>query len=194
MTTKTISYAHRNSLFHKQRQYRILHDGLAWQDDDQSVVLPYCDIQSVELQFAPSRVQGNRYLMTLNAKKLGKVQITNTTYRGIGHFEELNETYVPFVQALHQKIADKNSDVVFKQGSSWAGYIFSILVVLFLILVVISAGWFFTMFGMIWVAFIKLVILAYYLPRLWRYIKRNKPAEYDPLALPQNVLPELAGA
>jgi len=174
------------------RTYRIGEDALHWQDDDKpEVSLPYADIKSVEAQFAPSRVQANRYLLRLHSKHHGKVDITNTTYKGIGDFEELNETYVPFVRELHRKIAKVNPAAQFKQGSSWAGYIFSIFVTIALVLVIIGAGMFFLAVGMLWIAAIKLVILLFFFPRLMCYVKRNKPGNYDSCNLPVKILPEL---
>jgi len=193
MSNEQLSYSHRNSLIHENRTYRIGDDALYWQDDDKPEErLLYSDINSVEAQFAPSRVQSNRYLMRLRTRSKGKIDITNTTYKGIGDFEELNESYVPFVQELHRKIAEVNPAAAFKQGSSWAGYIFAILVTIVLVLVIIGAGMFFLTAGMVWVAAIKLAILIFFFPRLLRYVKRNKPGTYDPFNLPADILPDVA--
>jgi hypothetical protein len=45
------------------------------------------------------------------------------------------------------------------------------------------------MFGLVWIAAVKLAILLYFIPTLIRYIRRAKPATYDPLAVPAEVLP-----
>ncbi|NWF35887.1 hypothetical protein [Mariprofundus sp. KV] len=193
MNTKGYVYTHRNSLIHENRTYRIGDDALSWQDDNKSGErLLYSDIHSVEAQFAPSRVQSNRYLMRLRTRNNGKIDITNTTYKGIGDFEELNESYVPFVSELHRKIAEMNPAAAFKQGSSWAGYLVAIVVTIALVLVIIGAGVFFLTAGMVWVAAIKLAILIFFFPRLLRYVKRNKPGSYDPLKLPADILPDVA--
>jgi len=192
MNQSELTYGHRNSLLTKMRTYRMSEDALYWQDDDKpEISLPYAEITSVEAQFAPSRVQENRYLLRLHSNRHEKVDITNTSYKGIGHFEERNESFVPFVRMLHQKIATSNASVVFKKGSSWAGYVFAIVVAFALIAVLVGAGLFFLMAGVIWIAAIKLAILIFLFPRLLRYIKRNKPAEYNPLDLPDNILPAL---
>lgn len=192
MNTKGFVYSHRNSLIHKCRTYRIEDDALCWQDDDKlEERLSYSDIQSVEARFAPSRVQSNRYLARLKTRNNAKIDITNTTYKGIGDFEELNDSYVPFVIALHHKIAEMHPAIVFKQGSSWAGYIFAIGVTIALVVVIIGAGMFFLTTGMIWVAAIKLAILIFFFPRLLRYVKRNKPGNYDPFNLPADILPKM---
>jgi len=184
------TYAHRNSLLSQLRSYRIEDDALYWQDDHQPEVrLAYADINSVEAQFSPTRVQANRYLLRLKTRSKGNVDITNTSYKGIGDFEELNETYVPFVIELHKKSAAKNPAISFKKGSSWAGYIFAIVVAVALIALIAGAGVFFLVSGMIWIAAIKLAILIFLFPRLIRYIKRNKPASYNPLMLPDHALP-----
>jgi hypothetical protein len=44
---------------------------------------------------------------------------------------------------------------------------------------------------LIWIAVIKLAVIIFFVPILVRYMKRAKPADYDPLALPSDVLPAL---
>ena len=100
---------------------------------------------------------------------------------------------MPFVHELNRRIAEVNPAAAFKQGSSWAGYIFAILVTIVLVLVIIGAGMFFLTAGMVWVAAIKLAILIFFFPRLLRYVKRNKPGTYDPFNLPADILPDVAG-
>jgi len=188
---KTLAtYSHRHSLMSKNRTYDIGSHALSWQDDNESEVsLNYNDIQEVEAQFAPSRVQSNRYMLRLISKQKGKIDITNTTYKGIGDFEELNQTFIPFVTELHKKIAAENSDVQFIKGGSKAGYVFSIFMVVILFVVIIAGFLFFLMAGVIWIAAIKIIFLIFFFPRLIRYIKRNKPGNYDPLNLPADILP-----
>lgn len=187
---QAVIYSHRNSLIHKNRTYLVGNSQLFWQDDNKpEISLPYVDIQSVEAVFSPTRVQGNRFLLRLKTKSKGEVDITNTTYKGIGHFEELNQTYVPFVRELNRKIAGSNPRVQFKKGRSWAGYVFSIFMAIILFVVIIIAFLFFLTAGVLWLAAIKLAILIFFFPRLLRYIKRNKPASYDPLNLPTDILP-----
>ena len=184
------TYTHRHSLISKNRTYYIGSHALSWRDDSESEIsLDYNDIQKVEAQFAPSRVQSNRYLLRLISKQKRKTDITNTTYKGIGDFEELNQTYIPFVTQLHRIITEKNPNTLFTKGSSKAGYIFSIFMLIILFVISVVAFLFFLISGVIWVAAIKLMIIILLLPRLIRYIKRNKPGSYDPLNLPADILP-----
>jgi hypothetical protein len=46
-----------------------------------------------------------------------------------------------------------------------------------------------TTIGLIWIAAIKLAVVIFFVPTLVRYIRRAKPATYDPLNLPADVLP-----
>jgi hypothetical protein len=46
-----------------------------------------------------------------------------------------------------------------------------------------------TAIGFVWIAAIKLAILLFFIPTLIRYIRRAKPAAYDPLAIPDDALP-----
>lgn len=189
---QSMKYSHRNSLIHKNRTYRITDFALLWKDDDlDEVSLPFEDIVSVEGKFSPTRVQGNRYVLRLITRHMGKIDITNTTYKGIGNFEELNNEYVAFVSALNKQISESNPSAKFIKGSSWVGYIFAIFMGFILLAVIVAALVFFLTAGIIWIAAIKLGILVFFFPRLFRYIKHNKPGVYDPLNIPSDVLPSI---
>ena len=185
-----LTYSHRSSLLHKNRTYYTGDDQLFWQDDDnQQVSLPYEDILSVEAMFVPTRVQSNRYLFRLKSISKGDVEITNTSYKGLGDFEELDNTFVPFVTKLHAKMIKKNSTITFQKGSSWPVYVFAIFIGIILFVLIIAAFLFFLTSGVYLVAAVKLGILIFFFPRLIRYIKLNKPSSYDPLNLPTDILP-----
>lgn len=188
---KMLSYCHRHSFLTKKRTYQLGNRALIWQDEDgPEMAMPYDDIMSVEGQYSPSRVQSNRYLLSIKSRKKERVDITNTTYKGYGDFQENNDSYVPFIRELHRKIMAQNPDVIFKKGISQVGYYLSILTAALLLIVVIVAGYFFFIHGYITVVIFKVVFIIYYFPSLMRYIQKNKPGIYDPIALPSEIIPE----
>ncbi|WP_321395962.1 hypothetical protein [Emcibacter sp.] len=146
---------------------------------------------SVEGQFQPSRVQSNRYRLRIKSRKNDRIDITNTSYIGIGDFKENNETYISFVKELHQKMMTQNPNIIFKSGISPAGYYLSILMAVLLLIVLVAAGYFFFSQGMIAVVFIKAVFIIFYYPSLIRYIQKNKPGFYDPIVLTPDIIPEI---
>ena len=187
-----VIYSHRKSATDFKRTYTVEEDNLSWKDEvGRCGQLFFSDIVNVEGQFSPSRFQSNRYIVRIECKDSNTLAITNTNYISFGDFEDRSNTYVPLIRMLHEKILRHNPGVNFLKGTSWGGYIFANMMVIFTIVIVAVAGAFFVLFGLFWVTLIKLVLLIYYFPSLIRYVKRNKPGEYDPLNLPNDILPSI---
>jgi hypothetical protein len=181
------------SLVTKVRHYQIGDEALIWQDDDKAPVhMPYGEITSVTCLFAPTRTQPNRFLLRLQTRSRRRIDITNSHYKSFGNFEEKNDSFVAFATELHKKITARNPGTLFHRGSSMAGYIFSIAMAVILFVIVVGAGLFFLMAGVIWIVALKIGLLIFYTPRLLRYIRRNKPSSYNPLDLPKDILPQAA--
>lgn len=190
--TDEITYTHRLSALTKLREYRLTNDALIYKDENSSpVTIPYGIFSKVTAEFAPSRVQPNRYFLHLYGSNNGKIDITNTHFAGIGDLEDRSKAYVPFAIALHNKILVNNPAINFEKATTWGGYFFSIIIVLFLLCIVAVAGFLFVVSGLFWVTLIKLALIVYYFPSLIRYVKRNKPGKYDPLNLNQEILPSV---
>ena len=187
-----VEYSHRHSFLTNIRTYKLGKKALFWQEGEGvEQYLPYGDIISVEGLFNPSRVQGNRYLLRLKTRSLGNIDITNTSYKSYGEFEEHNQTYLPFVESLHKKINEESPATRFIKGISQAGYVASIITAILLLIVLLVAGYFFLTNGLITVVIIKTIFIIIYYPSLIRYIKSNKPGVYDPLKLPHEIFPHI---
>lgn len=185
-----VTYSHRKSAVDFNQTYTVEEDSLSWQcEAGKFGRLCYDTITSVEGKFSPTRFQPNRYSLRIKSYDNNALEITNTSYISFGNFEDRSNSYVPFVRTLHEKILRHNPGVNFQKGTSWGGYIFTIIVVTFIVTVIAVAGIFFVLFGLFWVTLIKLALLIYYFPSLLRYVKRNKPGEYDPINLPDDIIP-----
>ena len=120
-------------------------------------------------------------------------ELFNMDYLGFADFAEHNAEYVAFLTELHRRLAargksgrlppgqqrrrlhrQRRADRLHLRGdralrslscSQWGGP---------------------------WVAVAKLAIVLFFVPLLVRYIRRAKPAIYDPLALPPDALPQPA--
>lgn len=49
-------------------------------------------------------------------------------------------------------------------------------------------------FGLVWIAVVKLVIILFFIPTLIRFMRRSKPASYDPLSPSKDAMPEVLTA
>ena len=185
----SVSYSSRVSIGKDERVYEFTDEALVWQDGDSPKKgLPFSKLISVNCSYEPNRVQANRYVIKLSTAKSSHI-IASTSYVSLGNFEDRGESFRSFVMDLHRKIVEVNPAVVFKQGSSQAGYIFSIFVTVGLICLFGGLALVTLLMGLIPIAILKGAILLFMFPRLIRYVKKNKPGNYDPLNIPEDVLP-----
>lgn len=186
------SYTQRLHAFVPSRTYTVADDALLWQDGKGgSGWLAYADLAEVRLSYAPTRVQKNRYFMTLSTGQGTPIQISNEDYRGLADFQDRSLSYRIFADELHRAIAAANPNVRFHSGSSDVQHMLHWVLTLFIVLVLATAALVFVAMGLYWLIFIKLAIIAYYLPTLRRYMRVNKPDSYDPQALPEVTLPPM---
>ncbi len=188
-------YRLRANAFVKPRTYRLTEDALAWEEDDgKSGGVPYDDIAEVRLAFAPTRIATNRYRARILFRKGGMAELFNTDYLGFADFAEHNAEYVAFLTELHRRLVEHGSNVTFRQGNSIAGYVLNVAFTVFVFVMIALAFVLLFSWGGPWVAIVKLAIVLFFVPLLVRYIRRARPATYDPLALPSAVLPQAAAA
>ena len=187
------TYRLRASAFVKPRTYRLTEDALAWEEDGQKPDgVPYGEISEVRLAFAPTRVATNRYRAQIIFRQGGMAELFNMDYRGFADFAEHNAEYVAFLTELHRRLAERGKAVVFRQGNSVGAYIGNVALTVFIFMAIAVAFVMLFSWGGPWVAVAKLAIVLFFVPVLIRYIRRAKPATYDPLALPADALPQPA--
>jgi hypothetical protein len=182
-----ITYHARHDVLEPACTFRLTVTGLSIDAGGPVQVLPYSEISRVGLRFFPTRVQTNRFECLIDARSR-TLKIGNEFYRGIASFDDRSAEYRIFVTELCRRLAAAQPDTEFFAGrAAWAlalEYGFLLLMALFL-------GWILWLTGgtfrfLIWV---KLAIVAFFLPTLVRYVKRNRPVRFDPRAIPEDVLP-----
>ncbi|MGE0846552.1 MAG: hypothetical protein AB7L41_09790 [Flavobacteriaceae bacterium] len=184
------SYTQRMNALVKERTYSLTDDALEWRDDGADYVgrMPYDAITQIRLAYRPSRVQLNRYYGHIYGRG-GRLDMTNSSYRGFGDFEQHDAQYSAFMRELHRRLAAKGLPVVFSKGSSLAGYIGNVALTLFIFAMIALAFVLLLTWGMVWIAVAKLAIILFFVPTLIRFILSARPAAYDPLDIPQEALP-----
>ncbi len=183
-------YTQRLHAFVPSRTYTVADDALRWQDDKGcSGRLAYADLTEVRLSYAPTRVQNNRYFLTLSTRHDAVLQISNENYQGLADFEDRSPEYCVFVTALHRAIAAANPGVRFEAGSTGMQRGLHWLLTGFILLVLAAAALMFIAMGLYWLILVKVGIIAYSLPTLKRYLGTNKPRRYEPSAIPEDILP-----
>jgi hypothetical protein len=90
---------------------------------------------------------------------------------------------------LHRRLAAKGKDVRYVRGNSTAAYVANWLLTIFIFAMLALAFVLLMAWGLVWIAVVKIAIILFFIPTLIRYMMRAKPATYDPLAIPRDVLP-----
>ncbi len=135
-------------------------------------------------------VQPNRFLLRIYTRSYGLIEIVNTQFEGIGKISERNEPFNTFAHQVHLLAHAANPSIRFLRGTNWLNYIFSLLMTAVIGLIVVLLGIYFLMAGAFIIALVKLLILPFFTPLLFRYLKNNKPGSYDPLQIPEQLLPK----
>lgn len=184
------NYTHRLSILTEKRTYSVGDNALTWSDDDgTSDSLNYSNITRVTGKFDPSRVQLNKYSLKIHSRNRAPLEITNTSFEGFNDFSDHSDQFRAFSVTLHKKIRSKNPDAKFAKGSTPLGYLLSVFTTIFIGILILLAAIFFITSGMYGIVIVKFLLIIFYFPSLLRYLKNNKPANYDPYNIPQEILP-----
>lgn len=145
------------------------------------MTVPYRNVQSVRLAFAPGRFQTSRFLMELQGTR-SELVLSNMHFAGIGNFEDRSETFLPLVRTVVTGIAAANPVARFTAGERPAYYwlmlgfnafAFGMLALLLLTLPIvpgnISAS-----------VMIKGVVILFTLPLLFSWAVNARPRGFDP--------------
>lgn len=186
-----VSYATRNNAFTPAVVWTLCGDRLRREDGKGRPRETWLrDVRAVQLQYAPTRPERNRYRCRITLSNGTKLEFFNRTYRGVYDFEDTSEAYAKFVTALHAELSRHARDCRFQAGSSAGSYWGNFALLVAICVVVLGALLFFLSAGLFWVAAIKVVLIVFYLPTAIRWLRRSKPQFYIPGSIPTTVLPE----
>jgi hypothetical protein len=186
-------YRLRANAFVNPRLYKLTDNALTWEEEGKKLDgVFYDDIGEIRLAYAPTRLATNRYQAQVIFREGGMAELFNTDYRGFADLAEQNEAYVAFIRELHRRVAAASKTTVFRRGNSSLGYVMNILLCVFIAAGLAFVLYMLPVFDVGWLVTVKLAIILFFLPVLYRYMQRAKPGSYDPLALPDDVLPALA--
>lgn len=192
MSDTAVQYTYRQSIATKPWTFRIEDDKLVWDKADQSqpIAVHMGNIAMVRPVFDPTRVQFNRYVLHITTKKGKQIKLASMSYKGISDFEDNAPSYATFVKALHEQMAKINPSIQYVRGISKLGYAMSLLVMVFLIVLLGVAGLLLINGVTHPIVWVKLALLLYFTPTLYKYLKRNKPGVYDPMQVPEDLIPQ----
>lgn len=178
----------RRSLIEKERCWVLRADELCWSAEEYSDQTPLHEISEIRLQYAPTRYVAQMYRSRIRLRN-GKVwHLQNHHFAGMANFEDRSADYRELMENLVWRVAAVQPQCAMIAGVSWANWLFSSLFMcgsLLLLMVVMFYMW--TAIG--WLVIVKLLIILFFLPRAFLWIKRNRPRRFDPRNIPVELLP-----
>ncbi len=155
-------------------------------------MVPLADIARVHLQFTPTRFERNIYRCRLRLRNGATLDLFNRTFEGFAAFRDTSAGYVAFVRQLHAALTQHAPACKFVAGNSTVSYLVNVLATIFVGVMLGIASMLLYAVGLRWMIVVKLLIICFYLPTLFRWIRRNQPRRYRPLEIPADVLPVLS--
>ena len=167
--------------------WQLAPDGLVVTRAGQAFTIPYAQVTRLTLRFVPTRLKARRYTVRVQARSGVGAEIDNMSFAGIANFEDRSFKYALLVHGLSQKLAAAGSQCEVVGGVSWPFYLFAVGAGVFSALMVLLT---FLIGGPV-VILIKAALIVVYLPRMVRWIRRNRPARGTLTALPSGTVPPL---
>jgi hypothetical protein len=152
------------------------------------------DVTSVRLRYAPTRFKTWRHAFEIRFKTGHAWHIDNGHFAGIGDFQDRSATFVPFVREVIQLVSQHAPQARAYLGSSWTSYLLQVgfLVISFTAL----AGVFLALpigAGISGMVVVKLAIIAFFLPVVFKWVRRALPQGVPINAIPDDAYPPVEG-
>lgn len=186
-----MGYATRNHAFVPARVWEI-RDGILSLDDGKEPprLIPLSEVRSLRLEFAPTRMELNRYRCTLLLQGGQTVEFFNRRYRGIADFQETSAEYTAFVGVLLAALSVHAPACRFLGGASTGGYALAVAGLIVALAALALLAVLLPLYGGWWLVIVKAALIMIYLPTAWRWLRRNWARSFDPSRPPPEVLPK----
>ncbi len=150
--------------------------------------VPLASITEIRLQYAPTRYQPFRFICRLSDSRRLCAALQNEHFSGFATFEDRSRSYRELVLALIRRRTNLGPGCRYLGGTSLANWVLqSSFMAGSLVMLAVVLFHFWSAAG--WMILVKLVIIAWMVPMGFRWVVRNKPAEFDPSAVPDHLLP-----
>ena len=153
--------------------------------------IPMRDIVAVHLTHAPARFNPDRFRCRLSTRAGVVHTLTNVGTHASIAAENINAQYSAFIGNLCASVAKANPAARFLRGRSHAMMIAEFFGLLLLGLALIGA-WVWFRPRNPWMLVMSLALCAVYLPLAAISNRANRPGNFDPLAVPPELVPRQA--
>lgn len=171
-------YSQRRRVGAGVRRWKLVAGLLEWTGDGPPGRISLAQVNRLRIAYEPTRISSGRFVIWLRSPT-GSVRLDNLDWAGVGQCREQDEAFMGFTQEMLYRIQSENPAAECRLGKPAGTYVLSLLFTVFLLVILFGAGLFFLFIGVIWLALLKVLILLVYLPRLIRYLKRNRPRKME---------------
>lgn|GEM_PF-1826999 len=183
-------YSHRINAFSAETRYKLYDEFIEISsNEEEKWTIKYATITSITLQNNSSSRDPDQYSATVIYKG-GKIKITNSTYTTYGESFKQNVQYYQFIHALHHQVAQSHSNIKYNQRGTKLNYLLSVFTVIFIILALSIAIYYSFRHKFMGLVAVKVIVLLFATPYMIDYLKKNRPDTYDPLNIPDTLLPQ----
>jgi hypothetical protein len=150
---------------------------------------PCASIVELRLCFDPTRFDDTRHRCDIRLADRRRASFYSTHFVSVAEFEDRAATYVPLVRALVAQVAAASPACRFRAGKRpivyWAEHaVLAALVALLVCVLALVGGVAITDLFLA-----KLAIVVAFIPVMIAYTRKNRPRQFDPDAIPAEVLP-----
>ncbi len=185
------NYQCRLTAFKTATTYQLDDNALHWQDEKgESGTLALRDITSLYLKHEPTRFAQDRYLARIEAPGQS-ITLSNLSFVGFADFRPDDHAYRDFIIALARRIAIQSPSAEMRGGDKALTYRIYQVISIAVLLLLLGVAWLLYTIDLPEIIGLKVLLLLYYLPKMKAYMDANKPAQLDPLHLPELLLPEV---
>lgn len=190
MATEILEYRNKRSFLAKIRTYRLENQSL-WISDDQDnpVQIPLAYIRRINIAFTPKKRVYDLYTLTIETTETPIIYVINLT-KERGQERNQSRSFNQFVRELSKQTAEVNPQALFEKGTSQVFYVYNYLIYgsLSLICAFISIALIFSIIAPVLAGFI---LIKFFWPAFTANLRVNKKGSYDPLNIPDEILPIL---
>ncbi|TAK48858.1 MAG: hypothetical protein EPO23_05205 [Xanthobacteraceae bacterium] len=187
-TSAPLRYAYKPSLMGGMWEFELGPQALVWRAGRRHGRWPYGTIAKIRLSYRPQSIQNHAFRADITNAGGERIALMSTTWQGIAVLAPQNETYRAFLTSLHGHLAQE-SRARFITGMARPLYVAGMAMLGALALAMAGLLARALMSGVYIGALFLVGFAALFMWQSGTYMRRNRPGEYSPRALPPYLLP-----
>ncbi|MBK8008006.1 MAG: hypothetical protein IPK23_05850 [Rhizobiales bacterium] len=182
-------YVFKPKLMGMVHELALTQDSLDWVIGPGSGRVSYHMIKRIRLGYKPTNMANARFIAEIWPLNAPKLTIYSVSARSLVDMANQGGDYVRFISELHRRMSAAKANCVYEAGFPawrwWPAAIFALATVLAVAYIAVQA----VIAAQYMLAGIIVLIGAWFLWQIWNIVKRNRPRQYTPDAIPEDVLP-----